>query len=1239
MANFVGSDRPDILEGSFGNDSIDGLGGNDTLLGDFGNDTLFGNNGNDSLLGGDSEDVLRGGQGNDTLDGGSGDDTLTGGTGNVTFVFSGSFIGDDFINEFSPDRDFIQVTDTIGRAVQDGNDVFVTFDAGPESFRDNAGTVRIAGVAQGQPEFIPLQAILDRSINIVASIPTSGNDILTDTDGNDSVDGLSGNDTLFGAAGNDTLFGNDGDDSLFGGSGDDRLRGGSGNDTINGGAGNDTMTGGPGDVTFVFSQLFFDDDFINEFSPDRDFIQVTDTIGRAVQDGNEVFIAFDDGGSLRIAGVAQGQQKLISLDSVLARSQGIVESIATNGNDTVIGTPSDDSIDGLGGNDVIRGFGSNDTLVGKDGADTIHGDGGNDSILGGGGNDLILGRNFLGPTFGGLDGADTIDGQDGDDAIQGFQGNDLLWGGGGDDTLIGGERSRRSDGTFEGDDNDVLRGGAGNDILIGDDSDRLDESSSPQDTGFQSRDDILAGGSGDDTIIGGEGFDIISGGTGADRFVYNYLDHIDHGLNGGASEEILDFDLLDRIDLSPLVSPFADVKLPLTVSVSEQLSGNGVPQVIVVPVASGRSDVLIDGDGDGQAGGLIRVFHELSTSARNIADRIDLPSFPFDDPVFGTGSSDSLTDESGDLIFGFAGDDVIALLDPAPGDFTPSATALGGPGRDTITSESGPDRIFGGPGNDSLSGNAGGDRIRDGFGDDFVDAGPGDDSIRLQAGNDTLTGGTGSDVYSFNERSIIGQDVITDFDPEEDTISVRNFSNGNFDSNADGRIDTNDTIVLVSNGNTIIDFSGLFGRAPGSDTLTFLGVSDINPPGGPRTNGDTGDVGTGPFVFSGDFDGGGGDAGGDGGGGGGGGGDSGGGESSSDGGAADRFNDAVPANVDSAPVVAASAVSINGQIEAFGDQDWYRIDLTAGITYTIRLEGSVVLPSGVGDPNLQLRDLAGTTLASDLDQGFNTNAEISYSPTVSDGHIVAVSGGFGDNNATGSYRLTIESDESTDPQSVQGTAAAESLSGMAGNDTIFAGAGNDTVAGSGGDDFIKGNQNEDLIRGGDGNDSLRGSMGSDRVEGELGNDTLVGGTHNDTALGGEGNDSLRGSRQDDSLAGEAGSDVLNGGVGNDVMTGGVGADIFVFDQPGGQIPSFILPGQQISFGSGTDTITDFSPSLDKIQVSATVNGLFLSNTTQLVARLSTDGAGGSILDLGSGNQVTIQGVLPGSLAAGDFLLV
>jgi hypothetical protein len=105
----LGTDGPDVLEGTpnaddihgfHGNDVIYGRGGNDEIDGGFEDDTLFGgygdevviygNTGNDLIYGGPGTDRIYGNKGDNELHGGKGPDRIIArATGSEDFVFGG----------------------------------------------------------------------------------------------------------------------------------------------------------------------------------------------------------------------------------------------------------------------------------------------------------------------------------------------------------------------------------------------------------------------------------------------------------------------------------------------------------------------------------------------------------------------------------------------------------------------------------------------------------------------------------------------------------------------------------------------------------------------------------------------------------------------------------------------------------------------------------------------------------------------------------------------------------------------------------------------------------------------------------------------------------------------------------------------------------------------------------------------------------------------------------------------
>ena len=88
--------------------------------------------------------------------------------------------------------------------------------------------------------------------------------------------------------------------------------------------------------------------------------------------------------------------------------------------------------------------------------------------------------------------------------------------------------------------------------------------------------------------------------------------------------------------------------------------------------------------------------------------------------------------------------------------------------------------------------------------------------------------------------------------------------------------------------------------------------------------------------------------------------------------------DLVPGDT-SSTVVSPIGGFINGSIDTVGDQDWYRVTLTAGQTYTFttRLNGTL------SDSVLTLRDASGTLLVENDDAVANlyTFSEITYTAT------------------------------------------------------------------------------------------------------------------------------------------------------------------------------------------------------------------------------------------------------------------
>lgn len=215
-------------------------------------------------------------------------------------------------------------------------------------------------------------------------------------------------------------------------------------------------------------------------------------------------------------------------------------------------------------------------------------------------------------------------------------------------------------------------------------------------------------------------------------------------------------------------------------------------------------------------------------------------------------------------------------------------------------------------------------------------------------------------------------------------------------------------------------------------------------------------------------------------------------------------------------------------------------------------------------------------------------------------------------------------------QALSGTTADDLLRGADGNDTLYGLGGNDTLSGGTdidvlygnlGDDLLYGNQTADSLYGGQGADTAYGGAGDDRLWGNHGNDVLHGNQGADLIYGNAGDDRIWGDDGGDTLYGGQGADTLSGGAGNDQLFGNSGADIFRVDD-----------------ADGADAIHDFTLGVDRLMVAVNVNGTAVASADHLLARLFDDGSGNAVLDLGSGNSVTLVGLAANQLGTDSFLI-
>jgi YVTN family beta-propeller protein len=188
--------------------------------------------------------------------------------------------------------------------------------------------------------------------------------------------------------------------------------------------------------------------------------------------------------------------------------------------------------------------------------------------------------------------------------------------------------------------------------------------------------------------------------------------------------------------------------------------------------------------------------------------------------------------------------------------------------------------------------------------------------------------------------------------------------------------------------------------------------------------------------------------------------------------------------------------------------------------------------------------------------------------------------------------------------------------------------GRDYLRGSRKDDDLLGFEGNDKLDGKRGDDFLGGGLGKDKLNGGKGDDELQGGPGRDYLDGGRGNDLVDGGTEDDHMRGGRGDDIMIGRQGNDTMWGDKGDDIFIFNP-----------------GDGLDTVKDFKPGQDKIDLSAFED---IDSFDDIV--IEQQGGGGwwwwrhastkIILDddVDDPQEILLVGVKAGHLDADDFIL-
>ncbi|MEM6566393.1 MAG: right-handed parallel beta-helix repeat-containing protein [Pseudomonadota bacterium] len=276
--------------------------------------------------------------------------------------------------------------------------------------------------------------------------------------------------------------------------------------------------------------------------------------------------------------------------------------------------------------------------------------------------------------------------------------------------------------------------------------------------------DVVHAQAGNDFVKGAAGNDLIFGGTGRDRLVGNKGNDT---LSGGEHNDLLRGGRRDDL-------MFGDEG-------NDSLRGEH------------GNDTLLGGDGK---------------------DRLE--GHRGDDHLFGGDGKDHLRGgKDMDWLEGGRGNDSLSGGRGAD-------TLLGDSGNDTVLGVRGDDVLSGGAGNDKLSGGKGADTMFGGAGNDKLKGNRGNDVLEGGAGDDTLKGGTGADQFVFRRDDAGGENVVLDFNSDEnDLLVLDGFGTfADLDSNGDGVINGKDDYVTKTKEGLDIDLSELSGKTPGSHILS-----------------------------------------------------------------------------------------------------------------------------------------------------------------------------------------------------------------------------------------------------------------------------------------------------------------------------------------------------------------------------------------------------------------------------------
>ncbi len=730
------------IEGGDGNDLIDATKAGSLEAYPSGHTELFGGAGTDTILGGWGEDFIDGGAGRDTINADAGDDRVIYDPNDIRVEADGGFdtldasaaaatnvrSGKGVTIDLSSNRDiFFNFEAVIGSRYNDtltGDNASNWFDGGGGNDTINAG---------GGNDTV-VYDINDTSVD-------GGYDWDVLISGEDAVTGM--NVDLTKTHRNfEEVYGSRFDDIITGDSNQNRIYGNDGNDIIDGGAGEDSINPGYGNDTWVYDAAdYVYEEFDYYYGP---YYGGIDTIDAS----------------------AAPEAVMINMSDYYYR--GFENLIGSAWDDTLTGSSWDNVIEGGAGADTIDGggydFGDTASYAHSTAAVTV---------------DLGAGTASGGDAEGdSLSNIQFLLGSQHDDTLTGDAGFNLLEGGAGADTLDGGGTEQAGEAV---DFASYARSAAGLTVSLADTSFNTGDAEGDSYTGIaglmgSSFDDTLYGddqdnfiidgmfdyawyyysssplfGKGDDWIDGGAGDDMIMTGLGNDTVVYDAAD-TDVSDAGGRDRYGNVINTFDTVDAS---SAAAAVSIDLNTNYdgfdriigsdyADTLTGNGADNVLE---GGADADSLAGGDGSdtaSYAGSAEAVTVDLGAATASGGDAAG-DTLTSIENLIGSALDDTLTgDASDNVLEGGAGAD---SLDG--GDGADTASYLGSTA--AVTVDLGAGTASGGDATgdtftsiENLTGSAHADTLT---GDS------GDNRIEGAGGADVMAGGTGLDTYVYKSLS------------------------------------------------------------------------------------------------------------------------------------------------------------------------------------------------------------------------------------------------------------------------------------------------------------------------------------------------------------------------------------------------------------------------------------------------------------------------------------------------------